>query len=258
MKAPIYLSTLPLSLCASVNPKPTPNNHTLLNVAAPSSCLNNPSITTNTIQFDDLPTHLGLGPLPTPHHHLLFSSFSIMRPHHPALKKLISPNDLNCAVSAPNALVGSRLPKDVSAASFEIANATEMGEQGLAPGFTLHGFSIKPMDAPEPGTDIVVKGHRVSEGVDGRDGKSEILEWSVFFPSGFHDPFEVKIAEFSRQAWSRLTKVEIHADFGYDGLDWEFCIDDLHVAFSKTVERGQREDTGRQAENQNVLDIVEL
>lgn len=37
--------------------------------------------------------------------------------------------------------------------------------------------------------------------------------------------------EYSGEAWEEIHKVEIVADFGYDSLDWEFCIDDLKVQY---------------------------
>lgn len=98
-----------------------------------------------------------------------------------------------------------------------------MQDSGLQPYFTLHSFSIKPMDAPPPGTWIFVKGYSHA-----RNGP---YQWQVFFPAGYHLPFAVKMAEFSGETWSELYGVEILADFGVQALDWEFCMDDLEVMF---------------------------
>ena len=136
---------------------------------------------------------------------------------------LISEHDLNCAVSPPNALLGSRPCENCNGAYFEIANAAAMKEAGLHPYFTLHALYIKPMDAPEPGTTIYVTGY-------GKDSEKP-LKWSVNFPSGYHLPFFVKMKEFSGKEWKEIYKIEIVADFGYDALDWEFCMDDLEVQF---------------------------
>lgn len=106
-----------------------------------------------------------------------------------------------------------------------------MKEEGLEAWFTLCSFWLKPLDAPEPGSTIRVKGYR--EGVEKRE---EVLEWEVDFPSGFHDIFEVRIEEFSKKKWDHMTKVEIVADFGYAALDWEFCVDDLVVQFFEVGE----------------------
>lgn len=57
------------------------------------------------------------------------------------------------------------------------------------------------------------------------------MTWHVEFPSGYHLPFLVQMEEYSGEKWDEITKVEIAADFGYDNLDWEFCIDDLQVQF---------------------------
>lgn len=98
-----------------------------------------------------------------------------------------------------------------------------MNEKGLQPYFSLHSFQIKPMDAPDPGTRIWVKGYRVK--------KEENRKWHVDFPSGYHLPFQVDIEAFSGQTWDMLWKVEMGADFGYADLDWEFCADDLDIQF---------------------------
>ena len=175
------------------------------------------------IHFDDLSVpKAGLIEPPNPYHHLTFSSFSVFSPHSPAFSHIIHPADYNCAVSNPNALLGSRTSEKGAPASFEIANEASLIEEGSKPTFTLQKMTVKPMAAPEPGTNFTVKGYRE---------KNEVLEWSVWFPSGFHEMFEVKIEDFSKKKWEGLRKVEISADFGYDGLDWEFCVDDLVVDF---------------------------
>ncbi len=95
--------------------------------------------------------------------------------------------------------------------------------EGLQPYFTLKSFYIKPMDAPAPGTTVSVKGYTKAP--------REPYIWHVDFPIGFHLPFLVKMEEYSDEAWKEVYKVEIVADFGYDDLDWEFCVDDIEVQF---------------------------
>lgn len=136
---------------------------------------------------------------------------------------MISEHDLNCAISSPNALIGSRPMEGADGAVFEIANATSMAEKGLRPYFGLESFYIKPMDAPAPGTRVFVKGYTKA--------RSEPHVWHVDFPSGFHLPFLVKMEEYSGEEWEKIYKVEIVADFGYDDLDWEFCVDDIELQF---------------------------
>ena len=126
-------------------------------------------------------------------------------------------------MSAPNALLGSRPHEDADGASFEIANETAIKENGLHPYFTLHSFYIKPLDAPSPGTTVHVKGLSTAQ--------EEPFQWHVDFPSGYHLPFLVKMTEFSGVEWKETYKIEITADFGYDSLDWEFCLDDLELQF---------------------------
>lgn len=98
-----------------------------------------------------------------------------------------------------------------------------MREKNLELYFTLQSFYIKPLDAPSPGTTVYVKGYTKSQ-------KKPYI-WNVDFPSGYHLPFLVKMKEYSDKEWKEMYKVEIVADFGYDSLDWEFCIDDLDVQF---------------------------
>ena len=117
-----------------------------------------------------------------------------------------------------------------------------MKEEGLDPWFTLVGFWIKPTDGPEPGTTILVRGYKAGE--EKEKEETETLEWAVEFPSGFHDMFEVRIEEFSGVKWERLRRVEVVADFGYEPLDWEFCVDDLVVQFFEVEKEEQEEEGG--------------
>lgn len=176
-----------------------------------------------------MPTVKGLGNIPSPYHHLTFSSYNVISPRDPNLEGRISPNDLNCAISAPNALIGSRDQKDSDAkASFQIEDEDAMVEDGFGPYFDLLSFYIKPMDAPPPGSTVFVKGYS--------HWRKEPLEWNVDFITGYHLPLLVKIEQYSGESWSRLHKVEMWADYGDDALDWEFCIDDLQVRFYRDTE----------------------
>lgn len=113
--------------------------------------------------------------------------------------------------------------ENADGAYFEITNATSMAEEGLQPYFTLKSFYIKPMDAPAPGTKVSVKGYTKA--------CKEPYIWHVDFPNGFHLPFLVKMEEYSGEKWKEIHKVDIVADFGYDDLDWEFCVDDIELQF---------------------------
>ena len=136
-------------------------------------------------------------------------------------------------MSSPNAIIGSRSgeigSKEQIGASISIANATLMANSRLAPYFSLRSFHVKPMDAPPPGTTISLKGYSHARAVP--------FTWHVDFISEYHLPFLVKLQEFSRQAWNELYKVEVFADFGEDKLDWEFCIDDLEVQFTRLPQK---------------------
>ncbi|KAL8823482.1 MAG: hypothetical protein Q9191_005815 [Dirinaria sp. TL-2023a] len=191
------------------------------------------------LNFDDIPTSQGLGSIPSTYHHLAFSQYNVLTPRDPNLKDRISSHDLNCAVSSPNALIGSRVSSSnkhysydresamrEGGAYFSVANASDMLlHAGLQPHFSLVSFNLKPLDAPSPGSSIVVNGYSHAR------NESDPFRWHVDFPAGFHRPFLVKMQEYSGEAWDRLYGVEILADFGEQRLDWEFCIDDLEVRF---------------------------
>lgn len=172
----------------------------------------------------------GLGHLPSPYFHLSFSSYDAFTPSDPAWTGKISENDQNCAVSPPNALIGSRYnpydPDSARGASFKIANATAITEDGLNPYFTLSTFKIKPLDSPpEPTiTILTVIGYKYDS--------NSTVRWEVKFDQGYHEPLFVNLKDFSRENWEHLSGVEILADYGEDALDWEFCIDDLELQFT--------------------------
>ncbi|KAL8732539.1 MAG: hypothetical protein Q9181_003929 [Wetmoreana brouardii] len=203
------------------------------------------------LNFDDVPTKSGLGNLSNPYHHLAFSAYNVFAPADPALKDIIPVDDHNCAVSSPNALIGSRDKPNPEHASkgayFYIGNPSAMTEEGVRPYFTLKTFYVKPINTPEStGTNITVKGYK------GNDTEPS-LSWHVHFPSDYHLPFFVKIQEDSGDVWEELYGVEITADFGEDELDWEFCLDDLEVEFfgsenetgESMVQEGERRGAGQ-------------
>lgn len=180
----------------------------------------------------------GLAALPSPYHHLIFSKYSVFSPHDPDLDGIISPHDFNCAVSSPNAILGSRTSSDIltnstlssqapEGAHFSIADPASMIANGLQPYFSLLSFNIKPMDFPPPWTTIKVIGYSTTR------NNSHPITWDVNFPAGYHLPLYVKMQEYSGDDWDQLHGVEIVADFGEQYLDWEFCLDDLEVQFFK-------------------------
>ena len=111
--------------------------------------------------------------------------------------------------------------------------------------FTLHGFWIKPLDAPEGGVRVRLRGYeaKTEDGEGGGKGE-KVREWWVDFPSGWHEMFQVEMKEVSGEVWEGLERVEIVADFGEDRLDWEFCVDDLEVEFFSGKGKDEVEDGG--------------
>ncbi|KAL8917874.1 MAG: hypothetical protein Q9208_007697 [Pyrenodesmia sp. 3 TL-2023] len=197
---------------------------------------------TTTLNFDSLPTTpSGLASLPSPYHHLHFTSFSVFAPRSPSFHNILTPADRNCATSPPNALLGSRQGGRV--ASFGIEEREEekeMRKQGLQPWFALKGFWVKPLDFPSEGgaeVRIFVRGFKSSRYNHEKEDKEEdkgVLNWHVDFPSGYHEPFFADMEKYSRgQVWEGLRKVEVEAQFGVQGLDWEFCLDGLVIEFKE-------------------------
>lgn len=226
----------------------------LLSLAAPNTTTKtltasspiHPSSANKTHQFDSISAP-HITPLPLPYHHLAFRSFSAFSPHAASLAHLITPQDKNCASSTPNALLGS-VQGSSGAPSIAIANASAMAAAGLQAWFDLHGFTGKPLAAPEGEgeTRLRVRGWRAAaddyqntsdDDTDAGEGgawEDEPLEWFVDFPSEYHERLQVEMPE----AWRGLGRVEMWAQFGVDGLDWEFCVDDVVLGFTYLEGRG--------------------
>ena len=208
-----------------------------------------------TLTFDELPEPPnGLSILPGPYpdrsspFHLQFNGFSLFRPDHPALSHLISENDLNCAISSPHAVLGSRYQarpltpskggignekeNELKIASFEIASSSDdEGASTAKTSFELRSMSIKPMDFPSGAETIIFfRGYKSRATFRGE------VTFNISFPAGYHLPLHLDMGKAAAEkAWTDLRKVEIWADYGrddksvYKGLDWEFCIDDLSL-----------------------------
>lgn len=61
------------------------------------------------------------------------------------------------------------------------------------------------------------------------------LKWDVVFPAGFHDMLHVKFQEFTKEKWEKLVAFKAWVSFrnGLQQMDWEFCLDDMEVSFTK-------------------------
>ncbi|KIW13935.1 hypothetical protein PV08_06716 [Exophiala spinifera] len=180
-------------------------------------------------QFDDIKTTDAFGNISTPYNGLIFDGFYAFDPSDAGLKGIIWPGDTNCAVSKPNALYGTR-------DNFKLLNSRTLGDKHIPSGserkpsfrhthdkgtFTVHGLKIKPLDLPLGFVTVHLQGTR----------PDATLAWEVDFPAGYHDVLDVRLQEFSGRVWHGLERLEIWADFHYNGLDmdWEFCVDDIDV-----------------------------
>jgi hypothetical protein len=172
-------------------------------------------ITADPEQFDDIETRNGFADVPTGYHGLTFNDLFAFQPTHPNLEKTISLNDLNCAVSKPNALYGSKVNKE--SPSIQAHDPSRK--------FTVHSLKIKPLDLPVGFVTINLRAFPSNSSED-------TLIWNVDFPAGFHDVLVVRIEEFSKARWAGLTKLEMWATFYFNNVemdDWEFCVDDLDI-----------------------------
>ena len=146
---------------------------------------------------------------------MIFEGFYAFDPTHPYFDGIISVHDLNCAVSKPNALYGSKVTKQSPVVkSYDESRS-----------FTLHALKIKPLDLPVGFVTINLRGLRSNNSIPP-------LAWSVDFPAGFHDVLVVRMKEFTKTSWEGLTRLEVWADFHNGEVemeDWEFCIDDLEL-----------------------------
>jgi len=167
------------------------------------------------LNFDDIATPDGFGNVPTPYHGLIFTGFSAFKPSHPSLDDVISTNDLNCAVSKPNALYGTKVSSDPP--SIQAHNMSQT--------FSLHRLKIKPLDLPIGFVTIHLQGFATNETLPP-------LTWNVDFPAGFHDILDVRVKEFTKKKWEGLTRLEMWAEFHYGRTvmkDWELCVDDIQI-----------------------------
>lgn len=174
------------------------------------------------LQFDDIGTEEGWGDIPSNYSHLAFDGFLAFKPDDPGLEGLISETDLNCAVSSPNAIYGTRYNHHPA-----VVPEIRLAKNSTFSSFALASLKIKPLDMPPFSyTKLTLRGNRA---------RKSPREWSVDFPTGFHDVLAVNIEEFSCESWDGLESLQITADFVNGGayMDWEFCFDDLDIILER-------------------------
>ncbi|KAL9108224.1 MAG: hypothetical protein Q9227_006962 [Pyrenula ochraceoflavens] len=183
--------------------------------------------TNKTLNFDDLRTPNGLGTLPPIYHHLTFTNYYPFNPKDPALAPLIPPSDYSCATSPPNALLGSRRSPSLPPPTFSLPSNSSSSS------FTLHELSIKPLTMPPPGATLHILGHKStpssSSPHSSSSSSSDEYKFDVNWPSGYDLPLKVDFKDFTGRRWEGVERVESWVEFGSQGLDWEFCVDDLVV-----------------------------
>lgn len=150
---------------------------------------------------------------------------------------LISAHDLNCAVSNPNALHGSRYNVQSSVLALdqdeEPSTLPYIRPSNRDTSFSLKAFKVKPLNFPINSVTLNVRGTRAAKSVspleEGDDQPN--MTWSVDFPAGYHEVLNVTMQDFTHHNWHNLSRLELWADFNNADtlMDWEFCIDDLEI-----------------------------
>ena len=174
---------------------------------------------------------------------LTFAGFSVMAPHDPDLP-YIQPSDRNCAVSLPNALLGSRYsPRERRPTIMVNATATRL--EDVHPFFDLDSVSIKPLAMPIDSVPVIANVTIRGWTADGK-GPDSPLVFGVEWTSGYSKPLFVDFGskQFSVAKWKALRLLDLSVDFGPDRLDWEFCLDDLVVSFTKCNQGLYHDDGG--------------
>ncbi|KEF57485.1 uncharacterized protein A1O9_05402 [Exophiala aquamarina CBS 119918] len=192
------------------------------------------------LHFDDIDTSTGWGILTEPYHGLIFEGFYPFKPSHPRFEGLISEHDLNCAVSKPNALHGSRYNIDSSIRPMhgheEPTRLPSITSNDGDTSLNLYSFSVKPLNFPINSVTFNLRGTVAVGPASPSDGaiKSDLI-WRVDFPAGYHEVLNVSLRDYSHRRWNNLSRIELWADFNNADItmDWEFCIDDLELDFNR-------------------------
>lgn len=189
--------------------------------------LHKPSSRNVTLNFDDLPTHHGFGNI-TSYHHLDFSSFTLVNTSAASSAGAISPNDTSCATSSHNALIAHK-GKTPSLWPRIALDPLAYRLPGEAPFFSLHGMSLKAMNASNLIVCIILNAYGIDEGKSIRalDGLSVC---SRGVPGHYID------ITGTFPGWGKaVNMLEISAEAlmgsgeNQEWVDWPFCVDDVKV-----------------------------
>ena len=141
----------------------------------------------------------------------------------------LAPEDINCATSAPNALLGSRADPSVwprialSSAFHGTIPTSESKSQ--AKSFKLLGLSIKALGVVPQYLSIILQGWVIESG---RVVDSAFLSLT-YLREGHQSVTKLDLSRWA--SWQKnITVVEMSAE-SRGGEDWEFCVDDVLVNF---------------------------
>ena len=146
-----------------------------------------------------------------------FSGFQVFDADHSAYEGLISIDDINCATSPHNAILGSRATRSIWP-RFVVENWNETSTY-----FKLRGLSIKPVGSIPPYVSILVSGWEV---VDGHAVNSTFLG-ITYLREGHMPVTRIDLTRFP--TWeAKINMVEAYA-YAPGGKDWPFCMDDIKI-----------------------------
>lgn len=133
----------------------------------------------------------------------------------------LEPEDINCASSAPNALMGSRADRSVWP---RIALSSGFqGASSKAKSFRLLGLSMKPLGATPVFLSFIVQGWVIESG-----RAVDYAAVSVMYLREGHQPvFNLDVTRWV--TWQKnVSVIEMWAQTR-EGEDWEFCVDDVRI-----------------------------
>ena len=103
-----------------------------------------------------------------------------------------------------------------------------------------------PIDPVPVIANVTIRGWSASGDDAEVEAKGDPLVFWVEWTSGYTEPLLVDFSgkQFTKDKWKGLELLDFAVDFGPDQLDWEFCLDDLTVGFTRCREK-MCEDSGK-------------
>ena len=133
----------------------------------------------------------------------------------------LEPEDINCASSAPNALMGARFNPSIWP---RIGLSPSLSQTPKVKSFQLLSLFVKPVGAAPLYLSIIFQGWVIEHG-RAVDYASASL---TYLTAGHHGPLKLELYKPWVNWRKNFTVVEMWAQT-QEGEDWPFCVDDLVV-----------------------------